>query len=158
MKCPLLQKKSQNLAPEMVPRIPEIYPQPPGRCQRGMPKNTLKNTSNNCHSDWGHQLRGGEREGRFRIMFQNMGVMGNASDKSSQHKLDTLKKTMKNEGMSIIGPSEVNIASSKIPIKENIYNRTYGWFKTSSIITVYNQFAISGGTFQNRGTAIMAID
>ena len=68
-------------------------------------------------------------------MLQNMGGMGNTSDKSSQNKLDTLKKTMINEGMSIIGVSEVNSNWSKISIRENIYNREDGWFKTKSIIS-----------------------
>ena len=74
-------------------------------------------------------------EQRIRIMLQNMGGMGNTSDKSSQNKLDTLKKTMINEGISIIGVSEVNSNWSKISIRENIYNREDGWFKTKSIIS-----------------------
>ena len=43
--------------------------------------------------DWGHQLRGGEREVRIRIMFHNMGSMGNTSDQPTQHKLDTFKSS-----------------------------------------------------------------
>ena len=52
----------------------------------------ITNPSKNRRSDWGHQLRWGERERAIRIMFQNMGVMGNVSDQSSQHKIDTLEK------------------------------------------------------------------
>ena len=100
----------------MVPRISELYPQPPGRRQRGTLKNTFKNLSKNCCGDWGHQLRGGEREGSIRIMFQNMRVMGNASDQSSQHKLDILKNNIIIVGIKIIGISEVNINWSKITI------------------------------------------
>ena len=62
-----------------------------------------------------------------------MGVIGNASYKPIQHKLDTLKKTMINEGISIIGLIELKSNWIKIPIKENIYNSTYGWFKTRRI-------------------------
>ena len=142
----------------MVPKVPELYLHPPGRRQIVMPKNTLTNYSNNSRGGWGHQLRWGEREVRIMIMFQNMRVMVNESDQSSQHKLDTLKKTMINEGISIIGLAEVNSNWSKIPIRENIYNRTEGWFKTRSISTIYNRVAISGGTFQSGGTAIMAVD
>ena len=86
-------KNLHNLALATVPRVPEVYPQPPGQRQRYMPKNTLKNTSKDFRGDWGHQLIGGGREGRIIIMFQNMVIMVNASDQSSQHKLDTLKKT-----------------------------------------------------------------
>ena len=53
-------------------------------------------------------------------MFQNMGGMGNTSDQPIQHKLDTLEKTMINEGIAIIGIAEVKNNWSKIPIKENI--------------------------------------
>ena len=64
--------------------------------------------------------------GSIRIMFQNMRVTGNASYQSSKKKLDNFKKTMINEGISIIGLTEVNSNWSKIPIKGNIYNRTNG--------------------------------
>ena len=47
-------------------------------------------------------------EGRILIMFQNIGVMSNTSYQLSQHKLDTLRKTMINDGIAIIGISEVN--------------------------------------------------
>ena len=62
-------------------------------------------------------------------MFQNMGVMGNASYQSIQH------KTIINEIISNIGLAEVNSNWIKIPIRENICNRTDGWFKTRSILT-----------------------
>ena len=65
---------------------------------------------------------------------------------------------MINEGISIIGLAEVNSNRSKIAIRENIYNRTNGWFKTRRISTGYNKVTISGGTFQSGGTAIMAVD
>ena len=70
-----------------MPRVSEIYLQPPGRLQRGMLKYTLTNTSKNYCGDWGHQLRGGGREGSIRIMFPNMGGMDNISDYSSQNSL-----------------------------------------------------------------------
>ena len=87
------------MAPEMVSRDPKLYPQTHGQHQRGIPNVTLTDTSKNCRGDWGHQLRGGERRGSIRIIFQNMRGMGNASDQSSQHKIDTLKKNMINEGI-----------------------------------------------------------
>ena len=65
--------------------------------------------------------------------------MGNASDQSSQHKLDTLKNTMINEGIVIIEISEVNSNWSKIPIREKLYNRTDIWFKTRRISTRYKK-------------------
>ena len=83
----------------MVPRVPEIYYQPRGQSNRHMRKNTVRNPSKIPHGDWGHQLTGGEMEGRIIILFQNMGVMGNTSYKSSQHELDTLRKTMMNKGI-----------------------------------------------------------
>ena len=69
-----------------------------------------------------------------------------------------LKNNIINEGISIIGLAEVNINWGKIPIRENIYNRTDGWFKTRSISTGYNKVTISGGPFQSRGTDIMMLD
>ena len=74
--------------------------------------------------------------------------MGNASDQPILQKLYTLKNTMINEEIAIIGLMEVNSNWSKIPIKQNIYNRTDTWFKTRIIITGYNQATISDGTFK----------
>ena len=54
-------------------------------------------------------------------MLQNMGKIGNTSDKPTQHKLYTLKQIIINEVISIIGFAEVKINWNKIPIKENIY-------------------------------------
>ena len=65
------------MAPEMVPRVPELYPQPPGQRQRGMPNITLTNLSKNRRGDWGYELRKGNSKGRVSIMFQNMGGMVN---------------------------------------------------------------------------------
>ena len=50
-------------------------------------------------------------------MFHKMGGIGNTSDQPIQHKLYTFKNKMINEGISIIGISEVNSNWSKIPIK-----------------------------------------
>ena len=116
----LMTKNSQNLAPETVPKVPELHPQPPGLHQRCMPNITLTNPIKNFCGDWGHQLRWEKREGRIMIMFQNMGRMGNKLDQPIQHKLYTLKNEMSNEGISIIGISKVNSNWSKAPIKENI--------------------------------------
>ena len=154
----LMTQNSQNLALATVTRVPELYPHPPGRHHRGMTKNTLTNPSKNCRSDWGHQFRGKEREGMIRIMLQKMGGMGNASDQSIQHNIDSLKNTMINEGIAVIGKTEVNMNWININKKGNTYNRTDGWFKIRCISTGYNQVTISGGTFQSGGTAIMAVE
>ena len=87
-----------------------------------------------------------------------MGGMGNASYQLIQHKIDTLKKNMINEGIAIIGPAGVNSNRSKITITENIYNRTDRWLKTRSISTGYNQVPISDGPFQRGDTDIMEVD
>ena len=50
-------------------------------------------------------------------MFQNMVSIDNILDQPSQKKLDILKNIMINEGISIIGPVEINNNWSKIPIK-----------------------------------------
>ena len=84
--------------------------------------------------------------------------MVNASGKHIQNKLDTLKNTMINEVIEITGLIEVNSNWSKIPVKENKYNRTDGWFKTRSISTEYNRVAIFYGSFQSGGKYIVAID
>ena len=76
----LITQNSRNLVLTMVPRVPELYPQPPGQRQRSMPNITLTNQGKNLRGDWGHQLIGGKREGRIRTVFQNMGGMGNKSD------------------------------------------------------------------------------
>ena len=68
-------------------------------------------------------------------MLYNMVIIGNASDQPIQHKLDTLEKIMINEVIAIVVLAEVNSNWSKITIKEDIYDRTDGWFKTRSIST-----------------------
>ena len=65
---------------------------------------------------------------------------------------------MINEGISIIGLTEVNINWSKIPIKENIYNRMDGYLKTRRISTGYNRVTTSDGPFKSGVTAIIAVD
>ena len=65
---------------------------------------------------------------------------------------------MINEVISIVGLSEVNFNWSKINIKENIYNSTEGWFKTSRIRTGHNRVTNSDGTFQSGGTSIITVD
>ena len=92
-----------------------------------MPKK-LTNPNKIRHGDWGHQLRGGVREGRIRIILQNMRGMGNKSDQPSQHKLDAIKKTMINEEIAIIGITGVNINWIIFRTRENIYNKTDSWF------------------------------
>ena len=64
---------------------------------------------------------------------------------------------MINEGIEIIGIAEVNSNWSKILIIENLYNSTDEWFKTSRIITGYNQGTISDGKFQSVGTTILVV-
>ena len=123
-----------------------------------MPNIILTNYFNNCQGDWGHQLRRGKRKGSIRIIFQNIGGIGNVSDKPSQHKLYTLKKIMFNEVISLVGLAEVNSNWIKITIKVHIYNRSYGWFKIRSISTGYNWVTTSEGPFQSGGTAIMVVD
>ena len=91
-------------------------------------------------------------------MFQNMVGMGNALDKPSQHKLDNFKNTMINEVIKIIGIDKVNSNQSKIPTKENIYNRTDGWLKTKRIRNGYNRVAIYDGPFKSGDTDIMVVD
>ena len=91
-------------------------------------------------------------------MFQNMGGMGNASYQPFQHKLDTLKKNMINEGIAIVGIAEVNSNWIKIPVKDDIYNRADGWFKTIKISIGYNLFTTYDRPFQSEGTDIMAVD
>ena len=83
--------------------------------------------------------------------------MGKASDQPSQHKLDTLKNTIINEGIEIIGLAKVNSNWSKIPIKDNIYNRIDRWFKTRRTRTGYKRVTIYNRTFESGGTYIMAV-
>ena len=65
---------------------------------------------------------------------------------------------MINEGIAIIRLEEVNNNLGKIPMKDNISNRTDRWFKTRSISTGYNRVNISDGPFQSGGTDIMVED
>ena len=91
-------------------------------------------------------------------MFHNMGIISNSSYQHSQHKLDTFKTIVINEVISIVGIAKVNSDWGKTPIKENIYNRTDGWFKARRISTGYIQVTTSNGLFQNGGTSIMVVD
>ena len=65
---------------------------------------------------------------------------------------------MINEGISIVGLSQVNNKWSRIPIKENIYNMTDDWFIRRSISAGYNQVTTSERTFQSVGISIMDVD
>ena len=65
---------------------------------------------------------------------------------------------MNNEGISHIGLAKVNINWIEIPIKENIYNSTYGWFKTSKVSTGYKQVTNFDGPFQSWVIAIIEVD
>ena len=65
---------------------------------------------------------------------------------------------MINEGIAIIGLAEVNSNWIKNLIRENIYNRVDGCFKTRRIGTGYRKFTISGRPFQSRGTDIVVVD
>ena len=80
----------------MVPRVTNIYPQPPVKRQRDMPNITLTNYRKNFQGDWGHHLRGGNSKGGISITFQKMGGIGNVSDQPNQHKLYTFKKIIIN--------------------------------------------------------------
>ena len=57
-----------------------------------------------------------------------------------------------------MGITKVNSNWSKIPIKDHIYNRTDGWFKTRSISTGYDLANNTDGMYQSGGTAIMAMN
>ena len=65
---------------------------------------------------------------------------------------------MINKGIAIIGLAEIDSNWSKIPIKENIYNMMYRWFKTRRIRTGYNRFTTSDGPFKSGGTCIIVVD
>ena len=97
-------------------------------------------------------------KGSIRIMLQNIGSIGNTLYQPSQHNLHTIKNITINEEISIIGITEVNSNWNKITIKDNMMNRTGGWFKTRSISIGYNWATISDGPFQSVGTAIMEVD
>ena len=62
---------------------------------------------------------------------------------------------MNDEGISIVELTEVNSNWSKIPTKDNIYNRMNRWFKTRRISKGFNQVTTSNRPFQSGGTAIM---
>ena len=64
---------------------------------------------------------------------------------------------MIDEGIAIIGLSEVSSNWIKIPIEENIYNRTGEWLKKIRISTSYNRVSNYDGPFQTAGTAIMVV-
>ena len=64
---------------------------------------------------------------------------------------------MINEGISILGLSEVKSNWSKIAIKYNIYNSTDGWLKTRRISTGYNRVTTYKRRFQNGAIDIMAV-
>ena len=69
-----------------------------------------------------------------------------------------LKNIMIKKGISIVGLAEVKRNWSKTPIKENIFNRTNGWFKKRRIGTGYIWFTTFDRTFQSGGTATMVVD
>ena len=64
---------------------------------------------------------------------------------------------MINEVIAVMGLAEVKSNWRKFPIRENIYNRMDGWFKTRRFSTGYNRVTNSNGPFQSGGTATMAV-
>ena len=75
-------------------RGPSLYTQTPIRSQKSTPNITLTNSLKKFSS---YQLIGGKSKGIIRIIFQNMGGIGNALYQPIQHKLATLKIIITNE-------------------------------------------------------------
>ena len=84
----IMTQKLRNLLPTTVPMIPNLCLQPHGQRQRVMPNITLTNSCKNRRGALGYKLRGVYRKGIIMIVFQKMGGICNASDQTSQHKLD----------------------------------------------------------------------
>ena len=87
-----------------------------------------------------------------------MGGMGKTSDQSRQQKIYTLKNTTINEGILIVGLTEVNSNWSKISTTKNIYNRSDGLLNTRRTKTGYNRVTMYDVPFQSGGTSIMLVD
>ena len=64
---------------------------------------------------------------------------------------------MINEVIAVMVLAEVKSNWKKFPIRENIYNRMDGWFKTRRFSTGYNRVTNSDGPFQSGGTATMSV-
>ena len=68
-----------------------------------------------------------------------MGCLGNELKEPIIHKLDNLNKILHNGEVSILGLAEVNIDWRKVPLKENLYNQTDGYYKTCRISIAHNK-------------------
>ena len=95
---------------------------------------------------------GKKKEGTVRILFQNIGGLGENKPKSS-YKLDKLKKTVLANEVDIYGMAEVNTDWRLIDTENTLWNRTKGWHKHRKISLSHNEQGAKISPFQVRGTA-----
>ena len=62
---------------------------------------------------------------------------------------------MHNGEVSILVLAEVNSNKRKLPLEENLYHQTDGWYKTVRINTAQKKQTTGNGPFQSGGTATM---
>ena len=78
--------------------------------------------------------------------------------KAGKEKDDRLQETTKEYGIDILGLTEVNNNWSKAETHDNIWERTYGWYRQRKMATSYNSKQISSSQFQRGGTITLATE
>lgn len=153
------------------------YPRPPQRCDRGQMRNLelTENPSENHRSNdneigprdlrrsnggvFGHHLRKKDNNS-VRILFSNIGGLGNLYDKKKVDKLDDIKMFLCKHEIDVVGLAETNTDWRTLPVGQSLWSRTSSWFQSRRISTSHNSKTapMIGKYYQIGGTLTMAID
>ena len=156
------------------------YPSPSGRCQKGYRRkhaSTVVEGRNHRSSEavynnqmntlqqrkdggvFGHHLRKKDCNS-IRILFQNIGGLGDLYKDKEPEKLVRLKKFLIKQEIDVVGIAETNTDWRTLPMENNLWNRTSSWFQSRRISVSHNDKVAptTGRYFQVGGTATILID
>ena len=125
---------------------------PSRRCETGQRK-CRPGKGNRCNEDdwWGHQLRG-KQDKAVRISFVNVNSLGLTS---LAIKNEDIRQYMELENVDVMGLAEVNVHWDKVEPRDNIWERTEGWFEHIRLGVAYNKCDVNASRTQPGGTITM---
>ena len=156
------------------------YPSSSGRCQKGYRRKCASTVveggnhrSNGAVNEskmkilqqrkesgvFGHHIRKKDCNS-IRILFQNIGGLGDLFKDKEPEKLTRLKKFLIKHEIDVVGMAETNTDWRTLPIENNLWNRTASWFQSRRISVSHNDKVApkTGRYFQVGGTTTMLID
>ena len=156
------------------------YPSPSGRCQKGSRRKIASTVvAGGNHRGNGaeqttkmNELHQGQRGGVFghhlrtkdcnsiRILFQNIGGLGDLYQDKEPEKIVRLKKFLIKHNVDVVGIAETNTDWRTLPTENNLWNRTSSWFQSRRLSVSHNDKVApkTGRYFQVGGTLTMLID